>query len=74
MLDHHRRIIKLLKRHAPGLRAELVRESRHVVMDFIYEGQTVRITMSKTPKTPAYEVQNSCADVCKALNLPKIVH
>lgn len=72
MTDFHRRVIKLLKAHAPGLEAALVRESRHVTLDFSYAGATCRRSISLTPKNPDHALNRVCADVCKALNLPKI--
>lgn len=74
MTEHHRRILKILKRHAPGLEAEQVRAARHLVMDFTYRDQTTRVTLSLTPRNVEHAVRNVCTDVCKALNLPKITH
>ena len=74
MLAQHRRVIKRLKLHAPGLQAVVVRENRHVVVDFILLDAVARITMSKSPCNPEHEYRNACSDVCKALGLAKIVH
>ena len=74
MEDLHRRTIKLLKRHAPGLQAALVREDRHVIIDFALGEAKVRITMAKTPSCADHEIRNTCTLVCKGLGLPKIRH
>lgn len=71
MQDIHRRVIKTLKKHAPGMEATLVRELKHVILDFSYQGKTVRATLSKSPKNPDHAVWNSCAEICKEFGIPK---
>ena len=73
MEDHHRRVVKAMKRHAPGLVATPVRETKHVVVDFILDGKTHRAVMSKSPRDADNMLRTTCAEICKALGLPKII-
>lgn len=74
MLALHRRIIKALKNHAPDISVELVREKKHVVLDFTHDVSTTRITIAKSPTNADSTYRNACTDVCKALKLPRISH
>lgn len=74
MTDLHRRIIKALQKHLPGIQATLVREKKHVVIDFTCGDMTQRVTVSKSPKNKEHEYRNTCTLVCKAFGLSKINH
>jgi hypothetical protein len=71
MEDLHRRVIHTLKTHAPGMQAELVREKKHVILDFTYQGVTHRQAISKTPRDEDVQHRSAVASVCKAFNLTK---
>ena len=73
MEDHHRRVIKAMQRHAPGVVATPVRETKHVVVDFVLGDKTYRAVMSKSPRDADNMLRNTCTAVCKALGLPKII-
>jgi len=72
MEDHHRRVIKAMQRHAPGMQATLVRERKHVVVDFALNGKTYRAVMSKSPRDVDHLLRTTTAEICKAFELPKI--
>lgn len=74
MEDLHRRVIKAMQHHAPGIHAVLIREKRHVVLDFTYQGRTARSVISKSPKNLDFALRNACTCICRDLNLPKINH
>ena len=74
MEDLHRRVIKAMQHHAPGIRAVLVREKRHVVLDFTFQERTVRAVISKSPKDCEFAYRNACICICRDLHLPKINH
>jgi len=71
MEDVHRRIIKIMKRHAPGMTARLVRETRHVLLDFIYKGKVSRATIAKSPRDERHTIEKACANICRDLGLAK---
>ena len=71
MEDLHRRVIHTLKHHAPGMEAVLVREKKHVILDFIYQGVTHRQAISKTPRDEDQQYRCAVVNVCKAFNLTK---
>lgn len=71
MEDLHRRVISTLKHHAPGMEVQLVREKKHVILDFIYQGVTYRQAISKSPRSEGAQYRNAVANVCKAFNLTK---
>ena len=72
MEGRHRRIIRALKRHAPGLAAEVVRETRHITVEFHYGERSIRYTMAGSPSVDEHEFRNTCTFVCKAFDLPRM--
>lgn len=53
------------------MEVQLVREKKHVILDFIYQGVTYRQAISKSPRSEGAQYRNAVANVCKAFNLTK---
>lgn len=71
MEDLHHRVIKTLKGHVPGLGVALVREKKHVILDFTLGDKTTRTSISKSPRDEDVEHRNACACICRELGIPK---
>lgn len=71
MQDIHRRVIKMLEAKLPGIKSELVRETRHVIVDFTYDGRKFRATMAKSPRDTDHAVWNTCKQIRVGLGVVK---
>lgn len=68
----HRRICKGIRKLADGIKVEVLRSHRHIILALLRPGAVpCQITVSNTPKNPDHAVLNAIEDARKALGIPK---
>lgn len=66
-----RRTLRGIKGLAPNVRAEVLRQNKHIVLGVERPGHKGKVTMSLSPSVEDHAVLNAINDARRALNLEK---